>query len=116
MSSARQPHPGTRRVRNLLTIPDAANRSGQAESHCGVGSSCSENIASHQRVDDRDARPLVRFSRNEIGRYLSPRIFATRPAPEKGSLERFADGDEGTGVEGAHKNYGIGTGFSLSSV
>ena len=48
----------------------------------------------------RAARPLVRLPRNQAGRHLPSCISVARSAAEERSLERFADGDEGSGAGG----------------
>src|SRR6266550_4097582 len=85
-------------MRDLFTFSHAADCGDQAQGDCGAGSGGGEDFARDQCPNGGASWSLVRFSRYQACRYLSSRVFAARSAPEKGSLERPADGDEGVGV------------------
>ena|SRR5213596_3865226 len=84
-------------MRDLFTFSDAADCGDQAQGDCGAGSGGGEDFARDQCPNGGASWSLVRFSRYQARRYLSSRVFAARSAPKEGSLERFADGDEGAG-------------------
>src|SRR2546427_12858572 len=82
-------------MRDLFTFSDAADCGDQDQGDCGAGSGGGEDFARDQCPNGGASWSLVRFSRYQASRYLSSRVFAVRAAPTEGSLERFADGDEG---------------------
>src|SRR5579862_1416503 len=114
MPPARKSYARARRVRDLLALPDASNRRDQAESHCGPGRSVGKKSFGDQRAYVGTSRALLRLyalgrarrcllERFQVGRHVSPRIFAARSSTERGSVERPADGDEIPGADAAEE-------------
>ena len=95
----RTPEPDEANTCSPVSFPpdrrSAASGSGRAGSHSGHLSAWRAPAAG------RIARARARLSRHEPHRHLSPGVSAPRSAPEKRSLGRFADCDEGAGAEGA---------------
>ena len=79
----------------------------QAEGHCGVRRSGSEDLAGDQCAHVRAARSLVRLPWNEAGCYLSSGVLVARSATEERSLEGSADGDERFGTCRARKKHRV---------
>ena len=97
--SARKPHAGTGRVRNLLAISDAADRHHQAEGYCGPGRDCGQDAAAiNAPMSELRGTAGMTSSWYEACRDLPSCVSAARSPAEEGSLERFADGDEGSGA------------------
>src|SRR5438093_11833031 len=84
-------------MRDLFTFSYAAKCRDQTHGGRGARSIGGADPAREQCRNGGASWSLVRFSRYQACSYLSSRVFAARSAPKEGSLERFADGDEGAG-------------------
>src|SRR6185312_10283172 len=108
--SAAESHARTRRVRYLLAVPHAADRSGPPESNRCTWRDRGEEPARRAGLDGVAARTLLRFLAARRGgrkwraagvqtsRHLSPGVSAARSATEERNVEGPADGDEVSGL------------------